>query len=116
MLAHLLIIASLLLQTSTSQPAAKSPTSRVAPTTTKDTDADPAALLKVKRVYVDSFGDDAISREDVYKRQVQRSCQHPGEKEEDGGLKVQGARCIRKWLTPPTPKIVCRQGASPLLL
>jgi len=63
MLAHLLIIASLLLQTSTSQPAAKSPTSRVAPTTTKDTDADPAALLKVKRVYVDSFGDDAISRE-----------------------------------------------------
>ena len=29
----------------------------------KDADLDPAVLLKVKRIYVDSFGDDAISRE-----------------------------------------------------
>ncbi len=29
----------------------------------KDKDLDPAALLKVKRIYVESFGDDAISQE-----------------------------------------------------
>jgi hypothetical protein len=29
----------------------------------KEADSDPAALLKVKRIYVDSFGDDVVSRD-----------------------------------------------------
>ena len=34
-----------------------------APSATKTTDIDAAALLKVKRIYVDSFGEDIISKE-----------------------------------------------------
>lgn len=62
MLAHLLIV-GVLLQTAASAPPAKPPASQAAPANTKDTDADPAALLKIKRIYVDSFGDDIISKE-----------------------------------------------------
>jgi curli biogenesis system outer membrane secretion channel CsgG len=38
-------------------------TAPVARTPAKQSDTDPTALLKVKRIYVDSFGDDAISKE-----------------------------------------------------
>jgi curli biogenesis system outer membrane secretion channel CsgG len=61
MLAQLLI-AALLLQAA-NPPAAKRPTSQAAPSGAKDTDTDPTALLKVKRIYVESFGDDVISKE-----------------------------------------------------
>lgn len=42
--------------------SAPGPTTQVEPKAAVDTDA-PNALLKVKRIYVDSFGDDAISKE-----------------------------------------------------
>jgi curli biogenesis system outer membrane secretion channel CsgG len=58
-----LLIAGLLLQAATNPLAAKSPTSQAVPASVKDTDTDPAALLRVKRIYVESFGDDVISRE-----------------------------------------------------
>ena len=61
MLLHL-VIAGLLLQANANpqdtRPAAAQPAS-----VAKDTDTDRAALLKVKRIYVDSFGDDVISKE-----------------------------------------------------
>ncbi len=60
MLAQLLI-AGLLLQAATNPPVAKPPTT--APSAARDDDSDPTALLKVKRIYVESFGDDVISRE-----------------------------------------------------
>ena len=62
MLAQLLI-AGLLLQAATNPPATKPSASQAAPSGVKDTDTDPTALLKVKRIYVESFGDDVISRE-----------------------------------------------------
>lgn len=42
-------------------PVKAAPTSTSAPA--KDADTDPAALLKVKRIYVESFGEDIISKE-----------------------------------------------------
>jgi curli biogenesis system outer membrane secretion channel CsgG len=63
MLAQLLIT-SLLLQAATTPPGAvKPPVNQAAPSPAKDAETDPAALLKVKRIYVESFGDDAISKE-----------------------------------------------------
>jgi curli biogenesis system outer membrane secretion channel CsgG len=62
MLAQLLI-AGLLLQAAPYAPTAKPSTSQTAASGVKDTDTDPAALLKVKRIYVETFGDDVISRE-----------------------------------------------------
>jgi curli biogenesis system outer membrane secretion channel CsgG len=61
MLAHLLI-ASALLQAGTAPPIAGSATSQVVSSSIKDID-DHSALLKVKRIYVESFGDDVISKE-----------------------------------------------------
>jgi curli biogenesis system outer membrane secretion channel CsgG len=61
MLAQMIIV-GLLLQ-ATTPPAPKPSASQVAPSVGKDTDADPTALLKVKRIYVDNFGDDIISKE-----------------------------------------------------
>jgi curli biogenesis system outer membrane secretion channel CsgG len=58
-----MLIAGLLLQATTTPLASKPPTIPAAPSAVKDTDTDPAALLKVKRIYVESFGDDVISRE-----------------------------------------------------
>jgi len=61
MLVHLVIVSLLLQATPTSaetEPAAAQ-TAQVA----KDTDTDQLALLKIKRIYVDSFGDDPISKE-----------------------------------------------------
>ena len=61
-----LLMAGLLLQTSPSTQETK-PAAAVqaapAQTPSRDADADPAALLKVKRIFVDSFGDDVISKE-----------------------------------------------------
>ncbi|MGA2856201.1 MAG: hypothetical protein ABSE40_04995 [Candidatus Sulfotelmatobacter sp.] len=58
-----LLIAGLLLQAA-ANPAAAKPTPTQATTPAKDTDTDdPVVLLKVKRIYVDSFGDDIISKE-----------------------------------------------------
>ncbi len=62
MLAHFLM-AGVLLQVSANPPASKPVSSQVAPSAVKDADADPAVLLKVKRIYVDSFGEDIISKE-----------------------------------------------------
>jgi curli biogenesis system outer membrane secretion channel CsgG len=62
MLAQLLIV-GLLLQATSIPPASKPSTVQAAPSAVKDTDTDPVALLKVKRIYVESFGDDVISRE-----------------------------------------------------
>jgi curli biogenesis system outer membrane secretion channel CsgG len=61
MLAQLLV-AVLLLQAATPQDA-KPSASQAASSVAKDSDTDPAALLKVKRIYVESFGDDIISKE-----------------------------------------------------
>jgi len=59
-----LLAAGLLLQASQGGQGAKSETTaQSVPATGHGTDADPAALLKVKRIFVDSFGDDAIARE-----------------------------------------------------
>ena len=69
MLAHLLIAAAL---AQGAAPATSSaPQTQMAPMTKasypapapKDLESDPTALLKVKRIYVDTFGEDVISRE-----------------------------------------------------
>ena len=63
MLAQLTLI-GILLQAAANTPAAKPPIGREPVTTTKDADIDdPATLLKVKRIYVESFGDDIVSKE-----------------------------------------------------
>jgi len=63
MLANLIVVC-LLLQGQVS-PQSVSPRAGVttAPADVKSIDGDPAALVKVKRIYVDSFGDDPISKE-----------------------------------------------------
>lgn len=66
-----LVVAFLLLSTSVSlsqesKSSAPTQTKAQASSSAKDQndeDLDPAALLKVKRIYIDSFGDDAISRD-----------------------------------------------------
>jgi curli biogenesis system outer membrane secretion channel CsgG len=57
-----LMIVGLLLQAEASPPAAK-PATSVAVTKPTTADTDSSALLNVKRIYVDSFGDDIISKE-----------------------------------------------------
>jgi curli biogenesis system outer membrane secretion channel CsgG len=58
-----LLIAGLLLQAGANPPATKPSAVQATTSGATDTDADPAALLRVKRIYVESFGDDVISRE-----------------------------------------------------
>jgi curli biogenesis system outer membrane secretion channel CsgG len=58
----LLLAANMLLQATPAAQVAPS-TAQAAATPSKDAGADPTALLKVKRIYVESFGDDAISKE-----------------------------------------------------
>lgn len=58
-----LLVMGLLLQAESSPPPAKPATSQAGQKETANADTDPAALLKVKRIYVDSFGDDIISKE-----------------------------------------------------
>jgi curli biogenesis system outer membrane secretion channel CsgG len=67
MLTHVLLV-GILLQIGSSSPtptaATSTPTSKTAAVVTPTNgDSDPTALLKVKRIYVDSFGDDMVSRE-----------------------------------------------------
>jgi curli biogenesis system outer membrane secretion channel CsgG len=57
-----LLVAGLLLQSAVS-PQAPSSTPANVPGAKTPNDDDPAALLKVKRIYVESFGDDIISKE-----------------------------------------------------
>lgn len=68
MLTHLLVAGMLLQVTSspTGGPSSACSRQQSTPTTlpaSKEADSDPTALLKVKRIYVDSFGEDIISRE-----------------------------------------------------
>lgn len=42
---------------------ASSPTTSQPPTATAESDSDATALLRVKRIYVDTFGDDVVSKE-----------------------------------------------------
>jgi len=59
-----LLVMGLLLQASPSTQEAKPAAATQATVSpSRDADADPATLLKVKRIFVDSFGDDAISKE-----------------------------------------------------
>lgn len=59
-----LLMAGMLLQGSPSTQETKPPaTVQAIPAPGRDADGGPAALLKVKRIFVDSFGDDAISKE-----------------------------------------------------
>jgi curli biogenesis system outer membrane secretion channel CsgG len=59
-----LLMAGLLLQASPSAEETKpAATVQATPAPNRDADGDPAALLKVKRIFVDSFGDDAVSKE-----------------------------------------------------
>jgi hypothetical protein len=59
-----LLIASLLLQVTANQQAAKPSAAQSRQSAAKDSDTDdPTGLLKVKRIYVESFGDDIISKE-----------------------------------------------------
>jgi hypothetical protein len=57
------LLATAMLSQSPSPPETKDVATQAVPTANKDPDTDPGALLKVKRIYVDSFGDDLISRE-----------------------------------------------------
>lgn len=63
MLALLLLSGVLLQVTPTAPTANPAAPASVATTPTKETETDPTALLKVKRIYVESFGDDVISKE-----------------------------------------------------
>jgi hypothetical protein len=58
-----LLMAGLLFQASPSTQETKPAAVQATPTPSRDADSDPAALLKVKRIFVDSFGDDATSKE-----------------------------------------------------
>lgn len=68
---HPLLLAAMFLQTPAAPPsqAAATPASASAASPSRplagkpDAGSDPSELLKVKRIYVDSFGDDAISKE-----------------------------------------------------
>ncbi len=59
----LLLAANMLLQATPAPQVTKPSTAQAAATPSKDSDADPTALLKVKRIYVEAFGDDVVSKE-----------------------------------------------------
>lgn len=63
-MSNLLLLSACFLQLAASN-AAKAPPAPAATTsaTAKISDPDPAALVKIKRIFVDSFGDDPISKE-----------------------------------------------------
>jgi curli biogenesis system outer membrane secretion channel CsgG len=58
-----ILTASALLQVAAPSQISKPATTQAAPIPVRDGSADPTALLKVNRIYVESFGDDAISKE-----------------------------------------------------
>ena|ERR1700732_2628626 len=60
----LLLVAGVLLRVAANPQAGNPPASQAAPQAAHDAVAnDPTTLLKVKRIYVESFGDDAVSKE-----------------------------------------------------
>lgn len=63
MLAVVLITGLLLQANPSGQETKSAPTAQVAPTPSGDSDSDSAALVKIRRIFVDSFGDDAVSKE-----------------------------------------------------
>ena len=63
MLALLLVTGMLLQASPSTQDTKPAAAVRAKPAASPDTDTDMAALLKVKRVFVDSFGDDPVSKE-----------------------------------------------------
>ena len=63
MLAALLMTGLLFQANPSTQETKPAPVAQAAPTPSRDADADPTELLKVKRIFVDSFGDDPISKE-----------------------------------------------------
>ena len=63
MLAQLLLCA-LIMQSAASPQSTPPPVAQATQTLPKSTDGDdPTALLKVKRIYVETFGDDIVSKE-----------------------------------------------------
>jgi curli biogenesis system outer membrane secretion channel CsgG len=59
-----LLVTGLLLQANPSTQETKPvPVAQATPAQSREADTDPAALLRVKRIFVDSFGEDAISKE-----------------------------------------------------
>lgn len=63
MLAVLLMTGLLLQASPTTQETKPAAAVQATPTPSRDAETDPAALLKVKRIFVDSFGDDVVSKE-----------------------------------------------------
>lgn len=63
MLAVLLVIGLLLQASAGAQEAKPAPTEQTAPNSKRESGNDSPTLLKVKRIFVDSFGDNAISKE-----------------------------------------------------
>ena len=63
MLAVLLMSGMLLQASPNAQEAKPAATAQAPPAASRDADSDPTALLKVQRIFVDSFGDDATSKE-----------------------------------------------------
>ncbi len=59
----LILMAGVFLQATPSAQATKSTVAQAASAPGKEADTDSALLLKVKRIYVESFGDDIISKE-----------------------------------------------------
>lgn len=58
-----LLLAAALFQTANVPSAPKQPPVQTASAPSKDADADSTTLLKVKRIFVESFGDDVVSKE-----------------------------------------------------
>jgi curli biogenesis system outer membrane secretion channel CsgG len=58
-----LVIVGLLLQAESGSPPSKPAASQASPSGSQDADKEAITLLRVKRIYVDSFGDDSASKE-----------------------------------------------------
>jgi curli biogenesis system outer membrane secretion channel CsgG len=63
MLAVLLMTGLLLQASASAQETKPAATVQATPAPSRDADGDPVSLLRVKRIFVDSFGDDAVSKE-----------------------------------------------------
>jgi curli biogenesis system outer membrane secretion channel CsgG len=63
MLAVLLLAGFLLQATPNTQETKPAATVQATPAPSRDADGDPVSLLRVKRIFVDTFGDDAVSKE-----------------------------------------------------
>ena len=63
MLAVLLMTGLLLQASASAQETTPAATVQATPAPSGDADGDPVSPLRVKRIFVDSFGDDAVSKE-----------------------------------------------------